>query len=302
MGKILATLRQIRPSPNGDRRPQKEDAASAIGELPPEQDTLDGEALPYIEIGPQRQIEASPDVLATAPKQPPIPSPASAPRPPRVVFRNLPGSAGSELPPELVAYHRAGEPEAAPYSELLTALLEAARKRARASQALLFTAARSEVGCTTALLNVAITAALAGRKVVVVDANLRRPEVARKLGLTDAPGLAEVLAGECSSIAALRETAVERLSALSAGTPAPFLAELSALHTLVEELRGGFDLVFIDGPPWDGRAGCKALAEASDAVFLVVDSREADSPPASDLLRELPAQGIPLAGCILTNP
>jgi hypothetical protein len=44
-----------------------------------------------------------------------------------------------------------------------------------------------------------------------------------------------------------------------------------------------------------------ALANASDGVMLVVPAGEADTPPASDLVRALPEQGVALAGCILTG-
>jgi Mrp family chromosome partitioning ATPase len=152
------------------------------------------------------------------------------------------------------------------------------------------------------LLNVAITAARQGMAVVVIDANLRRPGVARKLGLADAPGLVERLAGEATREQALRDTAVEHLTALTAGAPAPFLADSGELRSLVEELREAFDLVLVDGPRWDGRAGCIALAGMCEATFLVVPADEADSPPASELMRNLPRQGIALAGCVLTNP
>jgi Mrp family chromosome partitioning ATPase len=165
---------------------------------------------------------------------------------------------------------------------------------------LLFTAVRPEVGSTTALLNVAITAARQCQ-VVVVDANLRRPGVAGKLGLADAPGLAEVLAGECPLDEAVRETAVEQLAALTAGAPAPFLADVAAVRALVQELRERFDLVLVDGPRWAGTSGCEALAEMCDAAFLVVPGDEADSPPASELVRDLPARQVPLAGCVLTS-
>jgi Mrp family chromosome partitioning ATPase len=254
-----------------------------------------GEEVPFIEIGPRRQIEASPSVLAV-----PVPA-ASAARAHGVGFRSLFQGRTLKLAAELVAYHAPGQPAATQYAELLPALLEAARRRAGASQALLFTAARTGAGCTTALLNVAITAARSGKKVVVVDANLRRPAVAGKLGMEDSPGLAEVLSGEDIPGDPVRETGVENLSALTAGAPGPFLADVTALVALIEKLRQRFDLVLIDGPRWDGRVGCTSLAGMCDAVFLVAPTTEADSPPAAELLRDLPGQGIALAGCVLTS-
>ncbi len=198
MGKILATLRQNGQSPSPPR----------VQDVPPpplpDEPLPEGEEMPYIEIGPQRQIEGSPSVLALPPMHAGKPASSALPRPHSVQFRNLAQQAGPELAAELVAYHAAGQPAARQYAELLGALLESARKKAGTCQVLLFTAARATVGATTALLNVAITAARQGNKVVVVDANLRRPGVARMLGLADEPGLAELLAGDCPADEPLR--------------------------------------------------------------------------------------------------
>src|SRR5437588_769138 len=90
-----------------------------------------------------------------------------------------------------------GKPPAAPhpagklYRDLLAAVLGAAP--ARPAVALLFTAATAGAGATTVVLNLAVTAARQGRRVVVVDVNVRRPAVAARLALCDRPGLAEVL-------------------------------------------------------------------------------------------------------------
>src|SRR5207247_1768667 len=126
------------------------------------------------------------------------------------------------------------------------------------------------------------------------------PAFASRLGLESEPGLAEVLAGECALEDALQPTEQEGLTALTAGSPG--LADVNALEDVVASLRESSDLVLIDGPRWDGRAGCSALAGLADAVFLVAPAAEADEPPASELMLELPAQGVPLAGCVLTNP
>jgi Mrp family chromosome partitioning ATPase len=295
MGKILATLGQNGSVANPP-------VSSDVPPPPPEDLLPDGEEMPFIEIGPKRQVEGSPDVLAMPLPHPGKPAGAVLLGPHSVQFRNLSQPAGPELAAELVAYHAPHQPAARQYAELLGSLLHSARKKSGKSQALLFTAVRAESGATTVLLNVAITAAQQGNKVVVVDGNLRRPGVARKLGLPDAPGLAELLAGECPADEPLRETAVEGLVALTAGAPAPVLVDVGALHALVEQLREAFDLVLVDGPRWDGRSGCLALAQACDAVFLVAVAAEADSPPASELMRQMPGEGIALAGCVLTNP
>lgn len=275
------------------------------------------EEIPYIEVGPRRSLEGSPAVLASIPRATTGPSLVATPRPPAqqaepasqpsplprphsVLFRSL--TPPSRFAPELVAFHAPGSPAGVRYAELLESLLGAVvDKGGTAPTAMLLIGTRSEAGTTTVLLNVAVAAARQGLRVAVVDANLRRPAIAARLGLEAAPGLTEILAEECTVTEALRTTEQPELKALTAGSPAPTLATTEAIRSLLAELRGHFDLVLVDGPRWEGKGAIAALAGASDAVFLVVPQGEADQSPARDLVRTLPEQGIRLAGCILTG-
>ncbi len=261
----------------------------------------------FIEIGPKREvIAASADVLAAAPRPAKSPPPVQGPH---VQFRSLTPSAGSvpvlrrpRIAPELVAYHAPQGPEAARYLELFTAVREAAATKAVIDHfVLLFSALRPGVGATNVLLNLAVSAARQGRRALVLDANLRRPAAAARLGMDKAPGLAEVLAADCSLGSAIRPTDQEGLFLLSAGEPQAVLADARTLQDLLAALREQFDFVFVDGPPWDGRATVSAFAAGSDAVFLVLPGPEADAPQATALVRDLPRQGIRLAGTILTG-
>ncbi|MFO0927742.1 MAG: hypothetical protein U0736_12000 [Gemmataceae bacterium] len=216
MGKILDTFRPADPTwvaPTPASTP-------VVAEAPP---AVDDEAVevPFIEIGPRRKIvAASPGVLAMDPPTPALP------RPHGVAFRSL-----DRLKPRakfaagLIAYHTPDAPAATAFRDLLSAVVEAARGRKSTAGVFLFTAVRSGIGSTTVLLNLAITAAASGRRIVVVDANLRRPAVAGLVDLPIAPGLAEVLAGEIGLTDAVRPTGQENLFVLSSGAPAPLWAD-----------------------------------------------------------------------------
>lgn len=289
MGKILDTFRPadpawVAPTP-----------AAPIAEAPPPAIEAEPEEVPFIEIGPRRKIvAASPGVLAIDPPAPALP------RPHGVAFRSL-----ERLKPRarfaagLVAYHAPDGAEAAAFRELQAAVVEAARTKKETAGVLLFTAVRGGIGTTTTLLNLAITAAASGRRVVVVDANLRRPAVAAMVDLPIAPGLAEVLAGECKLTDAVRATGQDNLFVLSSGAPAALWADVATLRGLGEALVSSHDLVFLDGPVWDGRSAA-LLAAASDVLFLVTPAAEAEAAPTSELVVELPKKGVPLAGCVLT--
>lgn len=290
MGKILDTFRPADPTwvaPTPAPTP-------VVAEAPP---PIDDEAVevPFIEIGPRRKIvAASPGVLAMDPPTPALP------RPHGVAFRSL-----DRLKPRakfaagLIAYHTPDAPAAAAFRDLLSAVVEAARGKKSTAGVFLFTAVRGGIGSTTVLLNLAITAAASGRRIVVVDANLRRPAVAGLVDLPIAPGLAEVLAGEIRLTDAVRPTGQENLFVLSSGAPAPLWADVATLRGVGESLAASHDLVFVDGPAWDGRAAA-LLAAATDVTFLVTPAAEAEGPPTSELVVDLPKRGVPLAGCVLT--
>src|SRR5207302_4777051 len=125
------------------------------------------------------------------------------------------------------------------------------------AQVLLFSAAVPGAGTTTTLLNLAITAARQGKaRAVVVDAHLRRPTLAARLGLPAGPGLNEVLAGAVSLKRALRETGQANLHLLTAGEIASFSGPTAvyvageAMRSVLRHLRDRFDLVLVDAPPW----------------------------------------------------
>jgi Mrp family chromosome partitioning ATPase len=309
MARLFEALRQVPPPPCEGREDQPP-ILCPVSEPAGESEEIEKEsAIPFIEVGPRRAVEGSADVLASAPKPRPAAAPQEPLQPTAVVFRPLPRPAPAERPrlaPELVAFHTPELPAAAAYRHLLAALLPAAAVRVEERcPVLLFSAARSGVGATTVLLNVAITAArLERRLVVVVDANLRHPAAAQRLGLPAAPGLREVLAGATPLEDALQETAQENLLALTAGLATAgagprFVAE--TMRSLLRQLRRRADLVLIDGPCWDGRAEVISLAAAADAVYLVLAEAEAETPQADALREAVAASGSRLAGCVLAG-
>jgi Mrp family chromosome partitioning ATPase len=232
----------------------------------------------------------------------------SAPEIMTVVFRPLPAEPTVEpalrrFAPELIAYHRSEHPVSEQYRVLTTAI--SAQLPAARAQVLLFTAVTPEAGTTTVLLNAAITYARQGRlRVAVIDANLRRPALARRLGLPEAPGLRDFLAGKVSLGQALRETGQPNLLALTVGDTGTIASGRhlgESLRRVLGQLRERFDLVLVDAPCWDGRPELVALGTACDAVYLVLPEREANAPEAQDLIRMIPQHGGRLRGCILTQ-
>lgn len=291
-------------------------------EPPPKLPAPAGDAVSYIEVGGRNEpIEASADVLACpAPTKSPVvpatvsPAPKSAPEPTTsapvlttatIRFRPVKAESVTLAPaparfaPELVAFHRPQDPAAEQYARLLASMEGQGSQRSS-----YFTAAASGAGTTTTCLNLAIALARSGTtRVVVIDANQRRPAVADRLGLRAVPGLAEVLAGDVALHQVLQETAQPNLYVVTAGRMRPAAGLRlagSSFNALLGQLREQFDRIIIDGPSWDGRPEAVAMSAACDAVYLVLRATEEETPEVANLLRAMPQQGSRLQGCIVT--
>ncbi len=176
------------------------------------------------------------------------------------------------------------------------------------SRALMLTAAAPEAGTTTVLLNLGITLARDGRRVLVLDANVTRAGVATKLALRQSPGLAEVLGQMLPLPWALQPTAVPSLQALSAGsaTDAPGLGSLGGaigheLPKLVSQLRQWFDWVLIDAGVWGVVPERDSTCSAADAVYLVTRESDAERPEFTGLRTWVKQLGGPLRGYVTTR-
>ncbi len=121
--------------------------------------------------------------------------------------------------------------------------------------------------------NLAIAMALDGRKVILVDADLRRPTVHEKFGVRNTPGLTNVLVGSMSIDKALQDTEVDNLKLMTSGPIPPNPAELlnsRAFEQVHEMLKERADLVIFDSPPCLSVADAQVLAANVDGLVYVV--------------------------------
>ncbi|MDP3968557.1 MAG: polysaccharide biosynthesis tyrosine autokinase [Nocardioides sp.] len=135
------------------------------------------------------------------------------------------------------------------------------------------TSALPEEGKTTTSCNLAITLAQAGQRVLLVDADLRRPKVAGILGLEKAVGLTTVLLGRIELDDALQHDPETGLAVLTSGAVPPNPAELLQSHAMADvlkELRRRYDVVIIDAPPLLPVTDAALLTSQSDGALLVV--------------------------------
>ena len=128
-------------------------------------------------------------------------------------------------------------------------------------------------GKSVTAANLAIAMALDGKKVILVDCDLRRPTVHEKFGIRGTPGLTNVLVGAMDLDLALQNTEVENLKLLACGPIPPNPAELlnsSAFLQVQEQLKERADVVILDSPPCLSVADAQVLAANVDGLIYVV--------------------------------
>jgi len=128
-------------------------------------------------------------------------------------------------------------------------------------------------GATTVASNLAQACAATHQKVLLVDANFRRPGLHKVFGLPDGPGLGDVLGGRVTLDAAARPTAQEHLRVLTAGSAGERVLERLGTPAMDELLRvagQSYDLIVLDTAPAIVSGDASALAARCDAAVLVV--------------------------------
>jgi capsular exopolysaccharide synthesis family protein len=128
-------------------------------------------------------------------------------------------------------------------------------------------------GKTTVVINLALALAEAGRKVTVVEADLRRPRITRYLGMVGGVGLTNILAGSADVADVTQYYGEHGLAVIAAGPIPPNPSELLASATMAElldKLRASNDFVLVDSPPILPVADSTGLASVVDGVLLSV--------------------------------
>lgn len=158
-------------------------------------------------------------------------------------------------------------------------------------------------GKSSTSTNLAIVLAEAGRRVLLIEADLRRPRVASYLGLEGSVGLTTVLTGDVPLLEAVQPSR-DNLNVLASGAMPPNPAELlggDRMATLLREARDHFDIVVIDSPPLLAVTDAAVLATLADAVILVVRHGSTPGPAATQAVKALSAVGGRLIGCVVTR-
>jgi succinoglycan biosynthesis transport protein ExoP len=173
----------------------------------------------------------------------------------------------------------------------------------RETKVVQITSSTSGEGKTTTVANLAVALADAGKRVIVVDCDLRRPRIHTFFGLDHQLGITSVLLGDTALADAVRPAPGEsRLAVLSSGPIPPNPSELLALRRfseLIDAFKDESDYVLIDSPPVLPVADARVISAVADVTFLVVTAERtsiADVQRSVEILHQVDA---PLLGTIL---
>lgn len=140
-------------------------------------------------------------------------------------------------------------------------------------QVIMVTSAFQNEGKSITALNLAISYAMADRRVLIIDCDLRRPKVARLLDQKGKIGLTNLIMNPKLRAEAVRPTKIEGLDAILAGDIPPNPSELlgsSRMGRLLQELRNEYDVIVLDSPPVNVVIDAVVLAPQSDGVLFLV--------------------------------
>jgi capsular exopolysaccharide synthesis family protein len=174
----------------------------------------------------------------------------------------------------------------------------------RPQRALVLTSASPREGKTTVTLSLAISLAQSGKRVLLVDTDLRKPRVHKALERSNAKGVTTVLVGAHTAKEAIQTTDVPGVDLLASGPIPPNPAEL--LHTaqfrdLVAELRTRYDIVLFDSPPLNAVTDAAIIAPQVDGVVMIIHGQRTTRDAARSAMRQLRDVNANITGGVLND-
>lgn len=173
----------------------------------------------------------------------------------------------------------------------------------RKTQSLIVTSPNYNDGKSTTAANLAISITQLGKKVLLIDADLRNPMLFSAFKFNNSVGLSNVLTGDTRLEDAIKQTEIKGLDLLTSGSLAVNAADLLSsklMKSVIETATIQYDMVLIDTPPVLEVADVKIFSDYCDGVILVVRYRKTEN---NDLIqaKKLLANSSNLVGIILNN-
>ena len=207
--------------------------------------------------------------------------------------------------PIVHALMTANEPASAmaeSFRSLRTNLLFASKEGV--PKVLVFTSAMPAEGKSSSCLNLATAFAQASNRVLLIDADLRKPTAHKRLKLDNSVGLSNYLTSQAEAVDVIQETHIKGVSVITAGPLSPNPSELltgSRLDDLFSLAPDTFDLIIVDAPPVMGLADALVLANRASATVMVTAFAQSKKRQIQDAHRRLRQANANLIGVLFTK-
>jgi len=169
---------------------------------------------------------------------------------------------------------------------------------------LLFTSSTPGEGKSTCAANVAIVFAQEGKKVLLIDADMRKPTVHYTFHITNSTGLSNLLTRKWELQDVVNETEIEGLHLVTCGPIPPNPAELlgsKTMDALIEELKTHYDIIIFDAPPLLSVADAQILSNKCEGTILVLNSGMTEKASALKAKEALVSSKANILGTMLNN-
>ena len=221
---------------------------------------------------------------------------------PKVGKRLQPQSNGCPVDVTVASYHRPKSRQAEAIRGLRTSLFF--KTRTSDLRVIHVTSPNPRDGKTTTITNLAVSMAQSGKRVLLIDADLRNSRIHKMFGIQNQQGLANVLVDEVEPADVIQQIEQENLWILPAGPHPPNPSELLTLpkfEQLLRMLREQYDYVLLDSPPLLAVSDPAVIAPIADCVLLVVRILKNGSPAAIQARNLLSGVGANVIGVSIND-
>lgn len=157
-------------------------------------------------------------------------------------------------------------------------------------------------GKSTTAVNLSYVCAEKGKKVLLIDGDLRIPSVAKKMGLDDTPGLAELLIGNATPLSHFQTSLLPNWYVIPAGTIPPNPSELlgsERMANLLRRLQEMFDYIIIDLPPVNIVSDAISISKLITGMIMVIREEYTEKKELERCFRQLQLSNANILGCVM---
>lgn len=171
-------------------------------------------------------------------------------------------------------------------------------------RSLMFTSARQGEGKSSCCFATAVALARIGKKVLVIDLDLRRPNQHNKFGVKNGAGMSDLLSHNKTAAEVILPTKIDGVSFISSGGIPPNPTELlagEASRKVLSDLEAQYDVMLIDSPPTLGLADAVEIGSMAESCVFVIEAGQSQAGHSNGAIQRLLQGGANLIGVLLTK-